>query len=569
MKIQTYLSLLILMVFNCNLVFNQVISENQKNPYAVTTFECAGIYFKTKEAGACNIRYKPVNADSWKKGLDLVYDSRDGEYRGSIIRLNPDTEYQAELITSSGKASLKFKTRSDVFPVGKTTILTEGESDKTIKITESGTPDAYHLVTIPEKSKTTLNLKNVSDNGIVIDADYVIVRGVEIRNPVIHGIRILKNRHDIVIERCYIAFWGRIGGPRTYGNIEGGSDSGIFAEEGTGNLTIQRNLIEDPRGASNDWETGHPNGPQGITIIQSKGGNVIRFNDIVSTEDHGFNDAIGGGSNFSFIGNMNSDSDIYGNLIRGVWDDAIESEGANMNVRIWGNYAHLFFNGIATASTSKGPLYIFRNVLGESRTGHSNTNGGAYIKTGERNEFGGGRRYVFHNTALQPNGVFNVFSSHVNPNCVTRNNIFNVPGRLATDIEKEPASDYDYDYFSGTTKGATAQENNGIKFNATPSGTRLFISSYKLEFYPRSTINSIKWGAHPYEFGERKVNITDPVIWVKNPLIDSGIIIPGFNEDFSGSGPDIGAFEVDAPPLEFGRRAYFKYNEGLAPWEIY
>ena len=46
-----------------------------------------------------------------------------------------------------------------------------------------------------------------------------------------------------------------------------------------------------------------------------------------------------------------------------------------MNVRIWGNYAHLFFNGIATASTSKGPIYIFRNVFGESRTGHRNTNG--------------------------------------------------------------------------------------------------------------------------------------------------------------------------------------------------
>lgn len=137
-----------------------------------------------------------------------------------------------------------------------------------------------------------------------------------------------------------------------------------------------------------------------------------------------------------------------------------------MNVRIWGNYAHKFFNGIATACTSKGPLYIFRNVLGESRTGHSNTAGGAYIKTGERNEFGGGRKYVFHNTALQPGGVFHAFTSHVNPNCITRNNIFDVPGRLATDNEKEPSSDYDFDYFSGTVRG-TAQEKNGIRFNAT------------------------------------------------------------------------------------------------------
>jgi hypothetical protein len=559
---------LITLVFFWSMNSHDIFGQNE-NPYCVTTFECAGLYWKTKDDGACKIRYREAKTAKWKDGFELVYDSRDGEYRGSIINLKPATDYEAELSAASSKSNLKFRTRNDIFPVGKVTVLPEGESDKTIAITESGTPDAYHLITVPEKSKSVLNLKNVADNGILIDADYVIVRGVEIRNAAVHGIRIKKGRHDIVIEQCHITFWGRLGGPHTYGNLEGGSDSGIFAERETSNLTVQRNLIEDPRGGSNDWETGHPDGPQGITVIESKGGNVIRYNDIVSTEDHGFNDAIGGSNNFSFTGNLNCNSDVYGNLIRNVWDDVIESEGGNTNVRIWGNYAHLFFNGIATASTSKGPIYIFRNVLGVSRTGHSNTAGGAFIKTGERNEFGGGRRYIFHNTALQPGGVFNAFSSHVNPNCVTRNNIFDVPGRLATDNEKEPASDYDYDYFSGSVRGTTAKEVHAIKFGTTPSGTRLYISSYKLEFYPRSTINTIKWGAYPYEFGERKVNITDPVLWIRNPLIDSGIVLPGFNDDYKGNGPDLGAFEVGNPPLEFGRRAYLRYDEGWAPWEIY
>ena len=70
-----------------------------------------------------------------------------------------------------------------------------------------------------------------------------------------NGIIIRKNRHDIVIEQCHIVFWGRIGGPGTYGNLEGGYDSGIFAEDGTSNLTIQRNLIEDPRGAYMNYNT--------------------------------------------------------------------------------------------------------------------------------------------------------------------------------------------------------------------------------------------------------------------------------------------------------------------------
>jgi hypothetical protein len=538
------------------------------NPYTVATFECAGLYWKTDSAAACTVRYRENANAAWKSGLDLVYDSRDGEYRGSLIGLKVNTAYQAELSTGKLKKTVSFTTRNDKFPVGKITELPAGETDKTILITESGTPEAYHLVTVPAGSHSVLNLKNVGRYGIEIDANYVIVRGAEVRNAAVHGIIVRKGRHDVVIEQCHITFWGRMGGPHTYGNFEGGSDSGIYAENGSGNLTIQRNLIEDPRGASNDWETGHPDGPQGISLIESSGGNVIRYNDIISSEDHGFNDGIGGSNNFSFTGNFNRDTDVHGNIIRNCWDDAIESEGGNTNIRIWGNYIHLFYNGIATASTSKGPIYIFRNVSGQSRASHWNTIGGALIKTGERNEFAGGRRYIFHNTILQPQGVFNVFSSHVNPNCVTRNNIFDVPGRLASDNVKEPGSDYDYDWFSGGNKGKSALEEHAIKFSTTPAGTRLYVTSWNLEFYPRSTINSIKFGKFPYEFGEKKTEITDPVVWIDNALIDSGTQIPGFNDAYSGKAPDLGAFETGAPPLQFGRRAYLNYNEGRCPWEI-
>ena len=64
------------------------------------------------------------------------------------------------------------------------------------------------------------------------------------------------------------------------------------------------------------------------------------------------------------------------------------------------------------------------------------------------------------------------------------------------------------------------------------------------------------------------MEITDPVTWIKNPLIDSGVAIPGFNDVFSGKEPDLGAFEVGNPPVQFGRRAYLNYNEGRCPWEL-
>lgn len=525
--------------------------------YAASTYECSSLYWKTPESGICSVRYKAVKEKTWKDGLDLVYDCRQGEYRGSLVNLTPNAEYEVELSADAAKTKLTFKTRNDAFPIGKTTILPAGESGKTIVITESGSPDAYHIVTVAPNSRSVINLRNVYNEGIVVDADYVIVRGIEVRNAKMHGIRIASDRHDVVVEQCYITFWGRIGGPITYGNFEGNMDSGVSADEGTWNLTIQRNLIEEPRGGANDWETGHPAGPQGISISQSLGGNVIRYNDIISTEDHGFNDAIGGDENFSDVGNLNRDSDVYGNLIRGVWDDAIEVEGANMNVRIWGNYLDKYFQGVATAATTFGPIYIYRNIFAESRRGHRNSMGGNMFKLGGRDEFQGGRRYFFHNTAVQPNGPYSAVGKC--ENCVAWNNIFDVPASPSQ--QEDRRTDFSYNY------GAGGQ--NAVTFTRTPAGTRLFVSSPGLEFYPRLYVNSIIWGAQPYEFGEKKRNITDPVVQVRNPMIDGGKRIPGFNDDFKGEAADLGAFEVGAPPLEFGRRAYLDYDEGWAPWERY
>lgn len=536
-------------------------AEEVAVPTAVATYECLGLYWKNPDAGACTVRYRRAGAEAWLQAMPLVFDARNQEYRGSIVGLASDTAYEVKLAAGPRQETLAARTRSDVWPIGETTVLPAGDSFENFTITKSGTPQAYHQVTVPPGGRTSLDAANRVPANLVIAADYVIVRGVELKHAAQHGILIKAGHHDIVIEQCRVVGWGRFAGPVSYGNVGGDNDSAVYAEKGCGNLTIQRNLFENPRGAASDWEHGHPVGPQGVSLVNSTGGNVIRFNEIVSTEDHGFNDGIGGGSNYSREGSPNRDSDIYGNIIRNCWDDAIESEGGNMNVRIWGNYLHLFYNGIATASTTYGPLYIFRNVWGESRRTTRDPLGGAGIKTGERDEFGGGRRFVFHNTALQPRGIFTAFTSHVNPNCVTRNNIFDCRGALATKQEKEPASDYDYDFFSGSERG-TAQEKHGVR---GPVG---FLPSYRLEFYPAARVSAVKYGKVETDLGGgQKRTITDPVVTRSNPVIDAGVALPNFNDDFTGKAPDLGAFEVGRPPLEFGRRAYLKWSEGWAPWE--
>ena len=54
---------------------------------------------------------------------------------------------------------------------------------------------------------------------------------------------------------------------------------------------------------------------------------------------------------------------------------------------------------------------------------------------------------------------------------------------------------------------------------------------------------------------------------ISTALCICGCGTPRASQTLARNAPDLGAFEVGQPPLEFGRRAYFKWNEGWAPWE--
>jgi len=277
-------------------------------------------------------------------------------------------------------------------------------------------------------------------------------------------------------------------------------------------IVIQRNRIHHPRYGANSWSWGHPAGPQGITLSYCGGNHVIRHNEITSDERHYFNDGIGGEDNFSDAGFPNRDSDIYGNVISHAWDDAIEAEGGNANVRIWGNYLDQTGTGVATTVTHFGPVYIFRNVynrsLMKSERPPDGDDRGPFAKAGSTPEFGNGRRYVFHNTTLQPKGAgqyplgagSGISGNSKQPltNTVSRNNLFDIskPHWPAINEAGGSGNDFDYDLSNGKFG-----EKHGL---SSGSG------------------------------------------------VDRGVRIPNFNDNYSGSAPDIGAQETGAAPLRFG-----------------
>ena len=114
---------------------------------------------------------------------------------------------------------------------------------------------------------------------------------------------------------------------------------------------------------------------------------------------------MGGEDNFTNTGFPNADSDIYGNRLSHAWDDAIEAEGANENVRIWGNYIDRTAIGIATTVDLGRPGVRVPQRLEpqpDLRDGALDSDDRQpFFKSGSDATLGHGRRYIFHNTMLQ------------------------------------------------------------------------------------------------------------------------------------------------------------------------
>jgi hypothetical protein len=146
--------------------------------------------------------------------------------------------------------------------------------------------------------------------------------------------------HNIVIEDCDISDWGRLN-PKTGFGFD--YESAIYSRSASlKRLIVQRCKLHHPTYDGSNWyEPTYPThsmGPQCISLFNTAGNHVIRYNECWSDLEHMFNDIIGGGSNGSFQGAPGPDSDIYGNFVSHCWDDGLEIEGGNRNVRVWDNY---------------------------------------------------------------------------------------------------------------------------------------------------------------------------------------------------------------------------------------
>ncbi len=539
-------------------------SSRAQPPESYSTFHCISIYWKPTGASAdntCTVKYRVVGEEQWKLAMPLWFDpneheglpERSYEYRGSLVDLIPGKNYEIQLqLEKTGTVATLFsKTLTETFKVYKTVKRSPGRYNEPLLISDGGSEAEGYIVYEAATSGHTIDVDKQYDQCVKIDASYIILWGLILKNAKHHGIE-LGNVDHVVIENCDVSGWGsnyREGLWKGFGiNLE----SAVFSASNVSvsNIIIQRNKFHHPCVDANSWEEPvpgtHPRGPQGISLKNTTGNNIIRYNEIYSDKDHKFNDGMGNYGNFSFAGFPNRDSDIYCNVITHCWDDGIEAEGSGMNVRIWGNFVDTTYMGFGLASQSLGPVYVFRNVVNFSHRApypiEKYYRGGSFFKIGgeeENYKYAHGRMFIFHNTSLQPAGPWPSLSEtggvtgglsystsrKVQDNILIRNNIFHIrksENSSISDYRRNPTNSYDYDLYNGNIRAASGNEANGIQ--AAP-------------VYDESN-------------GEKEYYLA-----TSTPGHDDGVVLPNFNSRFGGEGPDRGAFEKGLPPLTWGINA--------------
>jgi hypothetical protein len=268
-----------------------------------------------------------------------------------------------------------------------------------------------------------------------------------------------------------------------------------------------------------DYESG------GVLIYggtETNRGNVIRFCAFTNMFDgaHLYSDDPAGPT---------ENLDFHNNLVEHCVDDAIETDGAGSNCRIYFNQFRDFLTGVSAAPCAIGPTFIFRNVLSGWRSSEEFT--GYPFKFNVSSSLPIQWVYLYHNTCWTtvPNQHGFWFKQYSNwTNVISRNNIYaGTDYALESQADVAKTVDFDYDCFF-TIKAqpvihwASSHFNSLVDFAAARGQETHGATNQPVFLAPA---------------------LQDFYLPAGSPLVDQGAFIPGINDDYLGAAPDMGALE--------------------------
>ena len=228
-----------------------------------------------------------------------------------------------------------------------------------------------------------------------------------------------------------------------------------------------------------------------------------------------------------------NETDVYENLVYNAGDDGVQTDGWCSNVRFWNNTFFDVLSGISFAPVVGGPVYAMRNLMYRIGAGN-NTHIGRSFKFNSRSSDEFGPIYLFHNTvdAVLPD-TYGLSISGVVPGSssliYSRNNIWSGNTYALRNKELSFPVDLDYDNL----------------YNRNGDDLVLWDSAVYVDFQTFTTESGQELNGFNVDPNFRGPECDDYSLNSASSLIDVGLIIPGVNDDYVGSAPDIGAFEYE------------------------
>ena len=397
--------------------------------------------------------------------------------------------------------------------------LKQGRGHGHVKITEGWFYDAraakLYVRSIRPPSEHTWQSPRLNHAFDINGRDWIWIEGFEIRyyGTGLEGCGVCAlNASHVVIRRNRMH------------NLQLGIFINWNGADDQGNDTrIEFNEMYDPQVDAWNWKAVKGSSMEGTAIVlRGRTGAIVRGNHIHNY----FNGIYTGSSAESAIENpaVTLDADVYDNNIHNIGDDGLEPEGACVNHRFRDNRVDAILVGVSIAPVTQGPTWVIRNTF----TNFTSTS----IKWAGDPD---GRVLIYHNTSWTNEEGIDAMSIITSmKNAAMLNNIFQGNGyAFRNDRAGATGNLWNFNNWY-TTRGAAGPPFRWESI-AYQSMTQLCAAT------------GLECNGHENPPGLVNPPGDDFTLLPSSPNIDRGVIIPGINDHFVGSAPDIGAYEFTSP----------------------
>jgi len=515
----------------------------------------------------CRVRYRKQGISAWQEALPLYRvdylppspihgkDKRFNGFAGSILFLEPGGSYEVrfDLVDPDGGADSRNEiivTRA--YPTkptcGRTLHVVPGSGggDGSVSNPYQGIEAAEDFARSGDifllhagqysgfdgNGEIQLNVAGAPGNYIVwqasgdgavifdpvrIAADYIRLEGVHVKgHPGVdneYGLRTYNAPENIIIKKnTFTDFYYSIA-------LNHGGKNWLITDN---TIVGDKDVINEPNNSSS-W------GGEGIELEHTSG-HTVAYNSISRVADG--------------ISSPDHNCDIFGNDIFDVTDDGIEPDYGYANIRVWENrISNARHNGFSFQPMNGGPWYFIRNQVAAPLE--------ACLKLRQSS-----RVLLAHNLFVGWVGAL-AYGSERMLNFQSNNNVWiTVTGRYVWENGEGGAAGWrtnlDYDGFdwgssdSAFKWGSSSRYHDLQEFQAATGLEQHGIHINRDACFATFDVPAPPPASMPLQYMTLKAGCN---------AVDAGLPLANINDQFTGSAPDLGPFEINAPLPHYGPRS--------------